>query len=482
MSMTVNSSELGAKLLATENIAVMRARVRTASFDIKNRVLTLPQWQEMTPAIEGMLVGHEVGHALYTTEDYITPIEDNQDLQQYLNILEDVRIEKLIKRKYPGLRKTMNLGYKELNDKDFFGVSKIQNFDTLNLIDRINLYFKVGFQCGVKFTPEEKAFVNRAEQTETIDDIISLAQEIFDFSKRQIEERKQKQKLNMTAEDQEELEEILNDDFQFDNDDDFGVDEEADQPNDLDKDERKVTDYMAGRSQQNKDELLEEKIANEVKEELKAKTEDTFQQKLEELADESTEYNYYTLDERHIINPIVSYKTVLSELTEIDAMLKQEDLDSISKFKIDSSRVVNYLIKEFEMRKSATLYKRATTSKIGSLDMRKVWSYKLNDDLFKRVTSLPKGKNHGMIMLVDWSGSMDGVLGDTIKQVINLAMFCQRAQIPFQVLRLLRNMIFSRVMPTVSYSSCVKSFCLAIICLVMLLIATSLCWSCSLVR
>jgi hypothetical protein len=65
--------------------------------------------------------------------------------------------------------------------------------------------------------------------------------------------------------------------------------------------------------------------------------------------------------------------------------------------------------------------------------MKKVYAYKLQDDLFKRVTSLPQGKNHGMILLVDWSGSMNEVLKDTMKQVINLAMFCNRVQIPYRV-------------------------------------------------
>jgi hypothetical protein len=85
------------------------------------------------------------------------------------------------------------------------------------------------------------------------------------------------------------------------------------------------------------------------------------------------------------------------------------------------------------MKKSAQLHKRAMVSKIGSLDMKKVYAYKLQDDLFKRITSLPQGKNHGMILLVDWSGSMNDVLKDTMKQVINLAMFCNRVQIPYRV-------------------------------------------------
>ena len=116
--MNMQASDLSARLLATENLSVVRARTRTASFDVKSRVLTLPLWKDMTPEIEDMLVGHEVGHALYTTDEYFEPIKVNHKIQSYLNVLEDVRIEKLIKRKYPGLRKRMNEGYKQLNDRD----------------------------------------------------------------------------------------------------------------------------------------------------------------------------------------------------------------------------------------------------------------------------------------------------------------------------------------------------------------------------
>jgi len=194
--MEMRASDLSARLLATENLSVVRARTRTASFDIKSRVLTLPMWKEMTPDIEDMLIGHEVGHALYTTEEYMTPIEQNPKLKGYLNILEDVRIEKLIKRKYPGLRKRMSDGYKQLNERDFFGVRALQSLDTLLLIDRINLYFKAGYFCGVKFSPQEKLFVERAERTETIEDVIALANDVYEYSKKDVEERKNKCKCN----------------------------------------------------------------------------------------------------------------------------------------------------------------------------------------------------------------------------------------------------------------------------------------------
>lgn len=436
---TVNAAEIYAKLLATENISVIRARVSTASFDIKNRVLTLPQWKDMSPIVEGMLIGHEVGHALYTTDEYIDPIKEDPKMRSYLNILEDVRIEKLMKRKYPGIRKTMNLGYQELNDKDFFGVKKVQNLSTLSLIDRINLYFKAGFQCGVKFTSEEKVLVNKVEQTETIEDVVQLAKEVYDFSKTKAVERK-KEAMSANPEDLKEIEEALAEeledeftmvetDYDVDTNNAFGDDTEE-EAEERDADVRK---YMAGRVEDKPEQTVEEKIEEEAEKEIEAKTEQTFTEKLTELADESTEYMYYQLDENHMIDPVIPFKRILAETIEVEEKFNEADRKQLEQFKLESGRVVNYLIKEFEMRKSAQLYKRAQTSKIGSLDMTKIWGYKLNDDLFKRVTVLPKGKNHGMVFLLDWSGSMDHVITDTIQQVVNLAMFCNRAQIPFQV-------------------------------------------------
>jgi hypothetical protein len=432
----VNAAEIYAKLLATENIAVIRARVSTASFDIKNRVLTLPQWKDMSPIVEGMLIGHEVGHALYTTDGYIDPIKEDPKLRSYMNVIEDVRIEKLMKRKYPGIRKTMTLGYQELNERDFFGVKKVQDLSTLNLIDRINLYFKAGFSCGVKFTPEEKEFVNRVEKTETVEDVVALAAEVYQYSKEQATQRKKKS-LETNKEDMEELEELLAD---TNIDDEHSWADGSEEPKESDVYEKNddledvdVRKYMAGRHYDQK-KTVEEQISEDVEKEVESTTEKTFSQKLEDLADGKTEYNYFTLDENHFIDPVVSFKTIIEETKIIDEeMFSPSDKKALEQFKVESGRVVNYLIKEFEMKKSAQLYKRAQTSKIGSLDMGKVWSYKLNDDLFKRVTMIPKGKNHGMIFLLDWSGSMQYVIDDTMQQVINLAMFCQRAQIPYQV-------------------------------------------------
>ena len=68
------------------------------------------------------------------------------------------------------------------------------------------------------------------------------------------------------------------------------------------------------------------------------------------------------------------------------------------------------MVKEFEMKKSADAYARATTSKTGMLDMGQLHTYKYNDDIFAKVTTLPGAKNHGLVMFLDWSGSMAGNL------------------------------------------------------------------------
>jgi len=438
--MDIKSSDLSARLLANENLSVVRARTRTASFDIKARVLTIPLWKDMTPEIEDMLVGHEVGHALYTGDEYLVPIQEDRKIMTYLNVLEDVRIEKMIKRRYPGLRKRMNEGYKQLNDRDFFGVKQAQSLDNLLLIDKINLYYKAGFQCGVTFSVEERQFLNRVERTETVDEVITLAKEIYQFSKQQLEERKKQQ----LAEDPQDMEDSDDDAMGEFNEDD--IDDFTDNWTEVDEDDDDVGEgkkaHNTGGSSANKNEVTEQ--------DLESKTEKAFAEKLQDLADDSTEYHYVGIDTTYFKDPVIGYKRILKEtidnwyvqdrsgtFREMDAegsaawAKERADYD---KFKTDSTRAVNYLVKEFEMRKSAQLYKRAQQAKTGSLDMKRVWSYKLNDDLFKRVSVIPQGKNHGMLFLLDWSGSMDHVIQDTLKQVINLAMFCARIQIPYRVL------------------------------------------------
>ena len=118
-----NKSQL-AKLLATENIEVQENAVQTASFDVKDRILTIPIFKEEQKSkhVYDMLVGHEVSHALHTPSDSWMSLKDrSKEFRSFVNVIEDARIDKLIQKKYPGLTKDYLLGFKKMYKDNFFG-------------------------------------------------------------------------------------------------------------------------------------------------------------------------------------------------------------------------------------------------------------------------------------------------------------------------------------------------------------------------
>lgn len=418
----MQSSDLMAKLLAQENITITRSNVKTASFDIKNRVLMLPVWKDMTEQIEELMLCHEVGHALFTDADaWALAINSFHGVEQrvihgYMNVVEDARIEKLMKRRFPGARKVFYSAYKQLVERDFFKL-KGRNINNMSLIDRINLYFKCGYSIGAKFSDDEKIFVDKVEKVESITEAIELAKEIYEFCKEDANNRKL-----------ENNEDLAEDDFNL-IEDEFDNDEDADYEEDFAFNAKHQKDYESDKNASGKGNFNPEEIESQTDKELNAS--------LEELADDTIKYNYYELFTGLCHDPIVNYKTILSETYEIDEIISQDRYcdhkKDFDKFILESERIVNYLVKEFEMHKSAQAYSRTKISKSGALNMNKIHAYKTTDDIFRRITTIPNGKNHGMIFLLDWSGSMQNVILPTIQQVINLVMFCRRTNIPFEV-------------------------------------------------
>ena len=192
--MAVNTEVKGqlAKLLATENLQVEHRKITTAYFDVERRVLALPIWKDVSGDVYDLLVGHEVGHALFT------PNKDWRDVadcpKDFVNVIEDARIEKLMKRKYPGLRKSFAGGYKELNDADFFDIDG-KDFNTFSLIDRINLHFKIGASAMVPFSIEEQLFVARTDVAETFEEVLQIAVDVFNYSKQEEEQEETPQEM-----------------------------------------------------------------------------------------------------------------------------------------------------------------------------------------------------------------------------------------------------------------------------------------------
>ena len=183
-----------AKLLATEDLIVENKKVETAAFNVHTRVLTLPQWDRASNNVYDMLVSHEVGHALYTPDrDWFVEDEWKGVNQSFVNIVEDVRIEKLMKRRYAGISKTFYNGYHELSDEDFFDVEG-RDVDGMNLADKVNLYFKIGNFLDIKFTVEEMVHVTNIEHCETFDEVLVASKALFEYCQQELE-NKQKEEM-----------------------------------------------------------------------------------------------------------------------------------------------------------------------------------------------------------------------------------------------------------------------------------------------
>ena len=168
-----------AKLLSEEDISVVQKKTKTAAFNVGTRELILPLWkEEMSKDISDLFICHEIGHALYTSVDLLTKMQERKIDKSYVNIIEDARIEKMVQDKYLGTRSCFTKGYKELISKDFFGVNN-KDLNELNLADRINLHFK-GMD-NVPFSSVEQTWVDKVANVKTEDEVLDIAQGLMDF-------------------------------------------------------------------------------------------------------------------------------------------------------------------------------------------------------------------------------------------------------------------------------------------------------------
>jgi len=434
--MPVNQEVKGmlAKLMATEDIVVEHRKVETAQFNVHTRVLTLPLWEKASNIVYDLLVGHEVGHALFTPDDDWTksvniPI-------QYVNIVEDARIEKLMKRKYMGLAKTFFNGYRELSDKDFFSLEG-EDISKMTLADKANLFFKIGNYVDIPIQDgEEKEIIDAISDAETFADVLTVSEILYKYCKKKSEEEKI---ANIETPSQDDQKNKSQESQQQESPE--GTKEESEENSDEQQESKEGTNQNDLNS-----ELSYESSEPEVR------TVDNLEENLKELISKHGEDNVYAEV------PQVNLDTVIAENEDIHGVIdkhfniQQRNIDQYRKdsnlelenifssvdleyrkFKSSAQKEVNYLVKEFECRKSADAYARASTSRTGVLDTTKLHTYKYNEDLFKKVTVFPSGKNHGLIFVLDWSGSMSRVIRDTCKQLFNLIWFCKKVSIPFEV-------------------------------------------------
>ena len=471
-----------AKLLATEDITVVHKNMPTAYFDTKNRELGLPILKNMSGDIYDLMTLHEVGHALWTSpEDWhkIVDADNDDDLpKSFINVTEDVRIERKIKDKYPGGRRAFRTGYEKLYRDDFFGTAK-RDIQESNLADRINLHSKIGDITGLEFSEEEMEIYDLCNKAVTFDDAVEAARALYEYCK--------------NSEDSDDSEFDMDHNFGFgddseDDDEEFSMAGES--PVDMESEDE--TESESGQSGEESEESEESEDtasgsspADQSEDAPVSQEDQKMDQTSVESDDESAEENSETPKEMSrkggfgmgdVTNPmqastviewedrkrdlnvqdgrnywygnipqstlqnIIDYKMIIdkcadyySDIDENGQKFQSAVYQYLNKFEKESQKTINYMLKEFEMKKSADSYVRASIAKTGQLDMTKIHSYKYNEDLFRKVTVMPDGKNHGLVILVDWSGSMNRVIHDAFKQLMQIVWFCKRAGIQFEV-------------------------------------------------
>lgn len=520
-----------AKLLATENLSVVhKPNAQTASFDIERRVLTLPTWVNISECLYDMLVMHEVGHALDTKmDDWIKSIdrlaEKHFDASQrnvatkavikdYLNVVEDARIDKRQKRRYPGSKRDYLVGYKELIERDFFG-TKTRDINTCPFIDRANMYFKGGSTMGIKFSPEEWSFISRMEKLETFQDVENLVSDIIVYAQAQGLDIPKVMTVSIVISgmegeesedgggDGEEADVQITIDMDNDRDNDSegngsgggdgdedgesksgsgADDKEGKNGKDNDgkgkdgKSDSKGKEGKDSKSGSGEDEgkegdkeqrgsssgfSLKIKIGKAEKPSDKKSdpgkgsggsgystqknlpssyTEQKAAQSMSSIIQkDNTDYIYTSIPEIKKFDSIVDdFKVVIPQM-EKEMQNYWNDpsvvssLERLTEWKKRESDTLTFMVKEFEMKKAASMHSRQSISKTGQIDTNKLHTYKYNDDIFRKLTVIPQGKNHGFVMILDWSSSMSNCIGATMKQLLSLVMFCKRVQIPYEV-------------------------------------------------
>ena len=444
-----------AKLMATENITVIHKKIPTAYFDVKNRILACPTFKEdMSNELYDLFMGHEVGHALYTPyEGLHSTLKQNRTLKGYLNVIEDVRIEKGIRNKYAGLRKSFFKAYDELMQRDFFGL-KGRDLQTLALIDKINLITKCGSRVSITLNEEETEWLKKAESCKTWEDVVEVSEALYNWSKEN--ETRDEEDKTVTTQQIPDFEDDEEENEEEGNSYDLGQDDDED-----DEDEEEVGSSSSNQDGEDEEQEESEQIRETGKKGGDAHDENFSQHDDEDGAREAlTEHNAHNnedmfVDENARIKTFIDLKKKFKQnpvddiLYSYDKVLNdwrkfkgEEDTDKVLMKKGETFRkylqsknkkIVSHMAKEFEMRQTAMRSLKAYTGKSGDLDMNSLAKYQIVDDIFKRVTYIPDGKNHGVNVLLDWSGSISYELEDLIEQSIILAEFCRLVQIPFRV-------------------------------------------------
>lgn len=504
---TANTSRnsLLAQLLASEGITVEhRPDAKTAWFELDSRRLVLPQWENKNQSVYDFLVGHEVGHAKYTPADEwksesirIGGEGNSMIAKDYINVVEDARIERMIKREFPGLRSDFVAGYKELASMDAFGLQG-RDVASLPLVDRINLYYKLGVHTGmvVPFSTEEQVFIDRINAAKTFKDVTDISADLYEFAKQQKKEREEQQgndgsnggegqqgkdrksgKGQASDGGKEERKETASGNGEVGEDSDESKTREGDNEDQSERNGASNNTDGEGEDESNGSKSDSAEDANDDGSTAESSDETDEGGNMETEAKQNPDFapdasstvgnleksmtkfvNTRTIEHTITIpqidvskitvtaNEFVEmmnkcevgryHRNILADVNAAGGMDKYLDIEGMKAFKTmtdENRRAVDLMVKRFDTRRAARNYARQTSAKTGRISTRHLAKYKFSEDIFERITIKNDEKNHGIVILLDWSGSMGGMIRDTVNQLGALLNFCRRVGIPAEV-------------------------------------------------
>ena len=441
----VGVKSLLAKLMASESLSVIQDdSASTAMFDAKARVLILPKWKGMTDEIYSLLVGHEVGHALFTPKDVLL-----KDLcrgkpsffHDIIQIAEDARIEKKIKRKFPGINKDFREGYKQMATPEI-GIMPIPPMEDYlgedgepipgTFLDRLLIHTKAAPYLGLRvpFSTEELPLVYATEETETFDQVLEISMDIMEYLKPHAV--KVSSTIHKSGESTEEKhagttssEEAKSEKKSEENSENS---EDADLPSSLQSKIKKVMDEKLS--------SMTEAPPQE------SKPSDEFQQSSggDNQKDPWVSNSQVTFDVTDVsaVPYIISYQDLtmhfLKHVYNPLSPTNRAYLDKVFiEFTARTKKIVNHMVTEFNLKKEAKTQRKVGIAKRGTLDTNKLHRYKYSEELFRTYSEINKGQSHGLLLFLDMSGSMSRCFYSSVLQILNLVYFCKGARIPFEV-------------------------------------------------
>ena len=488
--------EAYSKLLSNENLSVVYSdTATTAFFDLESRTITLPTYDFLGKAERQMLASHEVAHAKfsnYSLDDFQKYVKKFGSL---FNIIEDIYVEQCIKRAYPGLSKVFSEAYKSLYENNFFKLGK-RTAESFHFYDRINLFFKIGHVFPVNFSQKESEYVVRCYQLTSNDDVVKLCADIMkafnnenaelqnDASKNKKQSKSENGKNGesagsadesvngseegentsagqsggrseekQTSADSEEKQGSNGQSEEQNNasssDDSNGYKEGSngqsggrseEKQTSANSEEKGGSDASSaakneGNNASRAGETMED-FDNALKEALK-KASSKKKEIKEHFGYMSATINVFTSNNAsvydNVVNGIPTTEKILSELftnssKELVRFIKtmNKDLDFIKRVSKDGD---NY----FQMLRNAKKAKSVRRRNTGSLDYRRLAKYKTSETIFKRKAIVTHETNHGVVLFIDFSTSIEKVTNDIINQAIVTCEFCKRNNIKFEV-------------------------------------------------